>query len=206
MGNVKILLDLGSDINMRGGTTGTPLQAAAAQGETEVMAVLLDAGAEVNEHHVGNYGSALIAAIVNSKHDAVKLLLERGANPSLGAGLKYHLPIIAAARLCENAEEVQLLIDAGANVNAQGGKWHTALQAAAVDGNDTTMEVLLDAGADVNAVGGIYGNALAAAYREGYYFCTGLLWERGVSNKLRGGMMVTPLLSALSGACQTLIT
>ena len=206
MGNVEVLLDLGSDTNMRGGTTGTPLQAAATQGETEVMAVLLDAGAEVNEHHVGSYGSALIAAIVNSKHDAVKLLLERGANPSLGAGFKYHLPIIAAARLWENAEEVQLLIDAGANVNAQGGKWHTALQAAAVDGNDTTMRVLLDAGADMNAVGGIYGSALAAAYMEGYYFCTGLLWERGVSNKLRGGMMVTPLLSALSGACQTLIT
>ncbi|KAL8856574.1 MAG: hypothetical protein Q9178_006803 [Gyalolechia marmorata] len=204
--NVKVLLELGSDVNLRGGTFGTCLQAAATTGQTEVMAMLLDAGAEVNEHHVGRYGSALIAAIVNSMHQAVKLLLERGADPSLKAGLKYHYAIIAAARLFENADEVQLLIDAGADVNAQGGTWHTALQAAAVDGNDTTMRVLLDAGADINALGGIYGSALSAAYREGYYFCTGLLWERGVSNKLRGGMMVTPLVSALSGACQTLIT
>ncbi|KAL8748526.1 MAG: hypothetical protein Q9184_007241 [Pyrenodesmia sp. 2 TL-2023] len=99
-----------------------------------------------------------------------------------------------------------MLIDAGADVNACGGIFHTALQAAAVDGNDETMRVLVDAGADINALGGIYGNALSAAYCEGYYFCTGLLWEREVSNKLRGGRWGTPLGHALSGACQTLIT
>lgn len=203
--NVKALLELGSDVNLRGGTSGTCLQAAAMRGKTEIMAILLDADAEINEHHVGCYGSALIAAILNSNHDAVKLLLERGADPSLGAGLKSHFPIIAAASLSEDEEMVQLLIDAGADVNAQGGRWHTALQSAAVDGNVDTMRVLLDAGADMNAVGGIYGSALSAAYRRGWYFCTGLLWERGVSNKLRGGMMVTPLISALSGSCLTLI-
>ncbi|KAL8801160.1 MAG: hypothetical protein Q9182_004665 [Xanthomendoza sp. 2 TL-2023] len=203
--NVKVLLELGSEVNLRGGQVGTCLQAAAIIGYVETMAALLDAGADINEHHVGCYGSALIAAIVNSKHDAVKLLLERGADPSLSAGLKYDYPIIAAARLWENMDDVQLLIDAGANVNAQGGTWHTALQAAAVDGNYDTMRVLLDTGADMHAIGGIYGNALSAAYRHGYYFCTGLLWERGVSKKLRGGMMGTPLGSALSGACQTLI-
>ncbi|KAL8993605.1 MAG: hypothetical protein Q9169_006219 [Polycauliona sp. 2 TL-2023] len=203
---VKLLLELGSDVNLSGGTTGTCLQAAATKGQTEVIGILLDAGAEINEHDIGSYGSALIAAIVNLKQDTVVLLLERGADPSLVAGLNYHCPIIAASRCNQSADEVQLLIDAGANVNAQGGTWHTALQAAAVDGDDDAMRVLLDAGADMNAVGGMYGSALAAAYREGYYFCTGLLWERGVSKKLRGGMMVTPLVSALSGACQTLIT
>ncbi|KAL8732257.1 MAG: hypothetical protein Q9166_002829 [cf. Caloplaca sp. 2 TL-2023] len=204
--NAKVLLEFGSDVNQRGGRCGTCLQAAAYGGHTATMTVLLDAGAEINEHHVGCYGSALIAAIVNSQHEAVKLLLERGADPNVRAGPKYHYPIIAAARLWENVDEVQLLIDAGADVNAQGGIWHTALQAAAVDGNDMTMRVLIDAGADINAIGGMYGSALSAAYREGYYFCTGLLWERGVSNKLRGGMMGTPLVSALSGACQTLLT
>ncbi|KAL8647244.1 MAG: hypothetical protein Q9226_006514 [Calogaya cf. arnoldii] len=204
--NVRVLLELGSDVHLHGGTTGTCLQAAASTGETEVMDILLEAGAEINEHDVGSYGSALIAAIVNMKHSAVKLLLERGADPSLRAGLEYCYPIIAAARFWDDAEEVQLLIDAGADVNAKGGMLHTALQAAAIDAHVTTMRVLLDAGADVNAVGGIYGSALSAAYREGYYLCTGLLWGNGVSNKLRGGMMVTPLVSALSGACQTLIT
>lgn len=204
--NVIVLLDLGSDVNLRGGRIGTCLQAAATKGHTETMTALLDRGAEINEQDIGCYGSALIAAIVNSNHDAVKLLLERGADPSLRGGQKYQYPIIAASRLWDNEDEVQMLIDAGADVNARGGIFHTALQAAAVDGNDKTMRVLVDAGADINAVGGMYGNALSAAYCEGYYFCTGLLWERGVSNKLRGGKWGTPLGSALSGACQTLIT
>ncbi|KAI4086273.1 MAG: hypothetical protein LQ344_007691 [Seirophora lacunosa] len=207
--NVKVLLELGSEVNLRGGRYGSSLQAAAIGGHTETIAALLDAGAEVNEQDVGYYGSALIAAIVGSNHDAVRLLLERGADPALRsvrAGLKYQYPIIAAARLWGNGEEVQMLIDAGADVNARGGIYHTALQAAAVDGNDETMRVLVDAGAELNTSDGMYGNALSAAYREGYYFCTGLLWERGVSNKLRGGRWGTPLGSALSGACQTLIT
>lgn len=204
--NARALLDLGSDVNLRGGRFGTCLQAAATNGHVDTMTALLDAGAEVNEQDIGGFGSALIAAIINSEHDAVKLLLERGADASLRGGKKYQYPIIAAARLWSNKDEVQLLIDAGADVNACGGIFHTALQAAAADGNDETMRVLVDAGADINALGGIYGNALSAAYREGYYFCTGLLWERQVSNKLRGGRWGTPLGHALSGACQTLIT
>lgn len=204
--NVKTLLELGSDVNVHGGFFGSCLQAAASRGSTETMIALLDAGAEINEQHIGSYGSALIAAISNSNHDAVRLLLERGADPALKAGSKYQYPIIAAARLWDNVDEVQMLIDAGADVNARGGMFHTALQAAAVDGNDITMRVLLDAGADMHATGGQYGNALSAAYCEGYYLCTGLLWERGVSNRLRGGKYGTPLGSALSGACQTLIT
>ncbi|KAL8632574.1 hypothetical protein Q9189_001726 [Teloschistes chrysophthalmus] len=204
--NVRVLIELGADVGLQGGRWGTCIQAAAAKGQTETIAALLDAGADVNVHHLRYYGSALIAAINNSNHDAVRLLLERGADPTLDAGSKYKYPIIAAARLWNNGDEVQLLIDAGADVNASGGEFHTALIAAAVDGNDKTMRVLLDAGADMHATGGSWGNALSAAYREGYYLCTGLLWQRGVSNKLRGGKYGTPLGSALSGACQTLLT
>lgn len=67
------------------------------------------------------------------------------------------------------------------------------------------MKTLLDAGADINAIGGLYGNALSAAYEAGYYDCTDLLWERGVSNKLRGGRWGTPLGSAKSRSSQALM-
>ena len=204
--NVKVLLDLGSDVNLRGGKWGSCLELAAMEGNVETMEILLDAGAEIDETEVGYFGSALIAAIAKNQHTAVKLLLEKGANPSVRGGGNFQYPIIAAARQWDNAEEVQLLIDAGADVNACGGTYYTALQAAAVDGNDSNMRVLLDAGADMHATGGKHGNALTAAYENGYYLCTGLLWQRGVSNELSGGRFCTPLGSALSGACQTLIT
>jgi hypothetical protein len=65
------------------------------------------------------------------------------------------------------ATVVQLLLDKGANINAQGGDYGTALQAAALRGHQAVVQLLLDKGADINAQGGHYGTALQAAlYRE----------------------------------------
>ena len=205
MDNVKVLLELGSDVNLKGGWYGTCLQSAALRGNVEVINTLLDAGAEVNEHEAGRWGSALMAAVDGEKHDAVKLLLERGADPSLRTRTRFQFPLQAAA-WHEKVETVQLLVDAGADVNSCGGMYHTALQAAASEGTDSVMRILIDAGAQVDTCGGIWGNALSAAYREGYYLCTNLLWRNNVSNQLSGGQWGTPLGAALSGACQTLIT
>ena len=58
---------------------------------------------------------------------------------------------------------MKLLLDRGANVNAQGGQHGNALQAASYGGHEKVVELLLDKGADVNAQGGAYyGNALQA--------------------------------------------
>ncbi|KAH8880198.1 hypothetical protein GQ53DRAFT_615137, partial [Thozetella sp. PMI_491] len=58
---------------------------------------------------------------------------------------------------------VSLFLEAGADVNAQGGYYGNALQAAAHNGNQAIVHQLLEDGADVNAQGGHYGNALEAA-------------------------------------------
>ncbi|EXL75562.1 hypothetical protein FOPG_09409 [Fusarium oxysporum f. sp. conglutinans race 2 54008] len=55
----------------------------------------------------------------------------------------------------------------GADVNAQGGKYGNALQAASYKGNLEVVQLLLDKGVDVNAQGGKYGNALQAASYKG---------------------------------------
>ncbi len=58
---------------------------------------------------------------------------------------------------------VQLLIEKGADVNAEGGEYGNALQAASEEGNENIVQLLIERGADVNAQGGYYGNALQAA-------------------------------------------
>ena len=55
---------------------------------------------------------------------------------------------------------VQLLLEKGAEVNAQGGHYGNALQAACSGGHDKIVQLLLERGAEVNAQGGDYGNAL----------------------------------------------
>lgn len=62
---------------------------------------------------------------------------------------------------------VTFLLLNGANVNAQGGYYGYALQAAAGRvGNERIVGLLLENGADVNAQGGFFGNALLAAAQQ----------------------------------------
>ncbi|KIX05301.1 uncharacterized protein Z518_06173 [Rhinocladiella mackenziei CBS 650.93] len=73
---------------------------------------------------------------------------------------------------------VQILLNKGADVSAQGGEYGNALQAASAGGHERVaasagghervVQMLLDARADVNAQGGEYGNALQAASARGH--------------------------------------
>ena len=74
---------------------------------------------------------------------------------------------------------VKLLLDKGADVNAQGGHFGNALQAASFEGHDKIIELLLGKGADVNARGGQYGNALHAASSQGHDKTIELLLGKG---------------------------
>ncbi|PWO15022.1 hypothetical protein PtrARCrB10_12117, partial [Pyrenophora tritici-repentis] len=48
---------------------------------------------------------------------------------------------------------VKLLLNKGADVNAQGGEYGNALQAASAGGHEAIVKLLLDKGAGVNAQG-----------------------------------------------------
>jgi len=50
---IKTLLRLGSDATIVGGFCGSALQAAATSGSLECITLLLDAGADINQHHIG---------------------------------------------------------------------------------------------------------------------------------------------------------
>ncbi|KAH8810808.1 ankyrin repeat-containing domain protein [Xylogone sp. PMI_703] len=92
--------------------------------------------------------------------DVVKLILQRGANPSILDTLEW-APIHLAA-WCGKPSIIPLLLDAGADVNIKGGHgWRTSkfvlhydttpfLEAAA-QGHLSTLELLLEAGADPKA-------------------------------------------------------
>ena len=72
-----------------------------------------------------------------------------------------------------------MLLNKGANVNAQGGDYVTALQAASWGGHEQVIKMLLDKGANVNAQSGHYGNALYAASYRGYEQVVKMLLSAG---------------------------
>ncbi|GJC89989.1 ankyrin repeat and SOCS box protein 8 [Colletotrichum liriopes] len=75
----------------------------------------------------------------------------------------------------------------GAEVNAQGGHFGNALQAASLHGNQEVVELLLEKGAEINAQGGYFGNALQAASSSGNQGIVELLLNNGADVHAQGG-------------------
>jgi ankyrin repeat protein len=74
---------------------------------------------------------------------------------------------------------VQLLLEHGAEVNAEGDSLGNALQAAIVNGYNKVVQTLLDHGADIKTLRGLYGNALHAAIAWGKFDLVEMLLKHG---------------------------
>lgn len=92
------------------------------------------------------------------------MLYDRINSPIL-PGSDSNLPLMVAAT--RGRSFVELLLEAGADVNATNAFLGTALQHGAAEGDIETLSLLLDLGANVNAKGGSRGTALIAAVRRG---------------------------------------
>ncbi|CAI7592328.1 unnamed protein product [Penicillium pancosmium] len=90
----------------------------------------------------------------------------------------------------------QALIIKGADINAQGGEYGNALQAASVGGHQDIVKLLLDQGADINEQGGYYGNALQAASARGHQETIKLLLHQGADINAQGGIYGSALQAA----------
>ncbi|KAK5626419.1 hypothetical protein RRF57_002134 [Xylaria bambusicola] len=93
-----------------------------------------------------------------------------------------------------NALLILLLL--GADANAKGGQYGTALQAASYQGHRDIVEMLLSYGADVNAKGGQYGTALHAASYQGHRNIGPILIKGGADVNAEGGQYGTALQAA----------
>ncbi|HYD17457.1 MAG TPA: ankyrin repeat domain-containing protein, partial [Patescibacteria group bacterium] len=120
----------------------TALHLAAHKGETVVMKILIDAGADIEARNaVGE--TPLIDAAGGSRDAAVELLLENGANPD-SATPQGFTPLMAAARrgciLC-----VYPLLAAKANLHALNAQDQNALHFAAMAADAQNGELVANA-------------------------------------------------------------
>ena len=197
-GNTEIaqmLLDAGADIAQNDGSTA--LGIAATHGHRKVVQLLLERDQSVDKDAAQNSGRALMNAVQNGHRGIVELLLRGGANVNFDDRLYYGSALQAAS---SGGDEilVRLLLEYGANIHAEGGSYHTALQAASVR-HEPIVRLLLEKGADVNMQGGPYGTALQAASGQGHEAIVHLLLEHGANVNAGGGEYG----SALQAAAQT---
>ncbi|KAF2878542.1 vegetative incompatibility protein HET-E-1 [Massariosphaeria phaeospora] len=90
----------------------------------------------------------------------------------------------------------RMLLDKGAEINAQGGRYGNALQAASGGGYEQVVKTLLDKGANVNAQGGDFGNALQAASYTGHKQVVKTLLDAGADVNAQGGAFGNALQAA----------
>jgi uncharacterized protein len=184
-----LLLDKGADPNAVAADGFSPLQYAATNKEAvEMVRALLRHGAKPDvrltqkKPTVAASGIVLegatalgLAAEINNL-DAVKVLVEGGADPSIptarnttplmlaaGAGTDIARPRSPEERAMA-LQTVRFLVERGADVNAAGEYGWTALHAAAYQGLNDVIEFLAGHGANLDAKDGFGQTPLSIAY------------------------------------------
>lgn len=188
----KILFEYGADGNAR--TTGfhcTALAAACAHGHDEMIVLLLEKGADVNQ--------------ILPEQKKKGSWIPRTSTPPKGRGwiLRHegnesgrHGTALQAAGYAGNVTSVEILLRHGAYPNAAGGYYGTALEAAALGGSLEVVEKLLEYGAEVNTSLGVYGNPLQAAVLGGNAEVIERLIQAGADVKAEGGQWTYPIVAA----------
>ncbi|PNP57408.1 hypothetical protein THARTR1_02405 [Trichoderma harzianum] len=226
LSRIKRLLSLGADPNAQARSNHhTALHAAVAGWNIkdspfyeQVAQLLIDNGADVNtractdiahgymfatEHEKWEPQSLLYHCAYHGSTSMAKLLLQNGAAVDVNLKAGYFGNALQVASFYGHMEMMQLLLDHGAEVNAQGGHYGTALNAACARSLSPdaipTVQLLLEHGADVNIGGGEFGSALqtvcARSISEAGTLAL-ILLDHGADVNARGGKYGTALQAA----------
>ena len=210
---IRALEAQGADPNARDRGGRTALMIAAKGNASEAIRALVECGADLNartdDERAGqsseagrpgtdvreiwrNCGTALTIAAANRSLEALRALLECGADPN-AAGCFGGTPLVNAA-LFDVPEAVRLLVHYGAHVDARPGG-RTALMWAR---SPEAVRALADCGANVTARGQHGRTALMEAAFAGWPDVVGALLECGADVDARAESGGTALMEARS--------
>ncbi|KAL8945007.1 MAG: hypothetical protein Q9211_000397 [Gyalolechia sp. 1 TL-2023] len=159
----QTLLSVGVDVSSR----KKALEAASEKGKIEIVEKLL-----TNDPRL-RHQEAFHRAAFHGRDDILRLLQKRGTSRELLNEALYD----AADQ--EMQTTVDVLLKFGADPNAEGTGYGTALIAAAFDGTEQIVKSLLEYSANVNIQHHKWGNALQVAARFGNLVIVKLLLEHG---------------------------
>lgn len=171
----------------------SPLYIAAYLGDLGIVKWLVRQGCDVSEN-TGFFGCALAVAAYFHHKDIVDYLLEMGASPNLSYRVRYGT-ILQTACVGGDVKVVKALLDANADVNAEGGFYNTALLAAMKNEHFPVVKLLIESGADLN-LESAQGSNLYAAAGKGDVETVAMLLSAGHNINYIGSADGTPLYGA----------
>ncbi|MGB6064909.1 MAG: ankyrin repeat domain-containing protein [Desulfomonilaceae bacterium] len=145
----RLLISKGAKIDVADQARATALLKAANNGHLEIAGLLLENHANVNIRD-RNWRTPLLDAASDGNIAMMRLLLSKGAdvNSADKAEGATALIMIMRHKRASFIDIANVLVENGADVNAQGRDGYTALHAAAIAGNNVAVKFLLDHGAD----------------------------------------------------------
>ena len=200
---VSLLLLNGASVSTQPFQNGSLLFRSAQTGNEKVLRLLAENGAMFNIER-NEYDMALELAVTQSNEELLKLLLQEKTfaalpvRPNLNKGLRVAVG-------AENENIARLLVERGADINADDNWLGTVLQAAVATGNLGIVAFLLEMGADINARSKEYGSALHAAISNCDEIMVEMLLELGADVNVAGGDHESPLNVSLAVGNQRII-
>ena len=131
-------------VDWRDRTGNAALTSASTKGNTEIVKLLIDAGANVNE--TNNFGYPYFATAIGSGQlEIVKLYISAGANVNIRDNKRQTPLMFATFEDTPNLAIIKLLLDSGADVNVTNVYRQTALDYARRRGHLAVVKLLEDA-------------------------------------------------------------
>ncbi|ODM94644.1 Ankyrin repeat and protein kinase domain-containing protein 1 [Orchesella cincta] len=151
---VSSLITFGADVNRKDRSGKSPLHCACTfpAANPEVVQLLVDSGAAVNDLDLSGY-SPLLCALLNSKYDIVRILINHGANVDVMAGhgnTPLHITILSNHPT--KWDFLDLLLKKECNMHQCNGLGQSPIHLACLKQDIDSLRILISAGANPNTV------------------------------------------------------
>ncbi|KAJ5738869.1 hypothetical protein N7493_002024 [Penicillium malachiteum] len=208
---IKVILSYGAELNHRDISGNTPLIDAVLGLCPRALRALLKAGADVNI--VDSDGRNALFHCANSQavgfegqlpyYEMAVALLEHGADTEV-EDHRHRTALLVACKGSTGGKKtkppraiVELLLEAGTNIEHKDWDGKTALSLAVEEGHDEIAQLLITQHADLESRDKSLSTPLFHAAREGHYSTAKILIEKGADINAVDNMGNTPLAMAI---------
>jgi ankyrin repeat protein len=143
----KLLIEKGTDLNLRDNEDNTPLMYATYQNNLDICELLIEKGADLNLKNTEGTTSLMISILENNSNIS-KLLIEKGADLNLTDNEDNTSLMLSIEK--NNFDICKLLIEKGADLNLKNNKGYTSLMLAVVENNFNICKLLIEKDVDLN--------------------------------------------------------